>query len=172
LLNKMLRVQGDRIGVEGSWAGNDTVWRMTLDLNRILLYGRTDGTLADEPQRQVVTFVDAVVAGQGDGPLAPSPLPLGLALLSRNSAAVDWIGAQLLGFGPHKIPLVTEAFQVADHPIAFFEAADVVPITTGGESTLNGLQGRRTLATHFPAGWQSAIAAAKAAESHYSATCK
>ncbi len=31
---------GDELGVEGSWAGNDTVWRTGLDLNRILLYGR------------------------------------------------------------------------------------------------------------------------------------
>jgi len=29
----------------GNWHGNDTVWRMSLDLNRILLYGNPDGSL-------------------------------------------------------------------------------------------------------------------------------
>ena len=38
------RAQGDRTGIDGSWSGNDTIWRTCLDLNRILLYGRCDGT--------------------------------------------------------------------------------------------------------------------------------
>src|SRR2546428_1377761 len=78
ILNRVQRLMGDELGVEGSWSGNDTVWRTCLDLNRVLLYGRVNGTLADEPQREVLHVVDAVVAGQGDGPLAPQPLPLGL----------------------------------------------------------------------------------------------
>ena len=28
----------------GNWSGNDTCWRMALDLNRALLYGNPDGT--------------------------------------------------------------------------------------------------------------------------------
>ena len=41
-LDRLTRLQGDRLGVEGSWSGNDTIWRTCLDLNRILLYGRAD----------------------------------------------------------------------------------------------------------------------------------
>jgi hypothetical protein len=96
--------------IEGAWSGNDTVWRTCLDLNRILLYGRVDGTMADTPQRREIHVVDAVTAGQGDGPLSPDPLPLGLVLAGGNGAAVDWIGAQLLGFDPHRIPIAREAF--------------------------------------------------------------
>jgi hypothetical protein len=29
----------------GNWHGNDTIWRMILDLNKILLYGNPDGTM-------------------------------------------------------------------------------------------------------------------------------
>jgi hypothetical protein len=47
-LGRLLNVDDD---CEGSWHGNDTVWRMVLDLQRILRYGRTDGTFAETPQR-------------------------------------------------------------------------------------------------------------------------
>ena len=121
MLNAAAAARGDRLGIEGAWIGNDTVWRMCLDLNRILLYGRPDGTLATEPQRQVINVVDAVVAGQGDGPLAPQPLNLGLLLGGTNSSAVDWVGTYLLGFVPKLIPLVRESFVGFDHSLTTFD---------------------------------------------------
>ncbi|HXG45158.1 MAG TPA: DUF362 domain-containing protein [Gemmatimonadales bacterium] len=117
-LSVMGRVLGDSLGVEGAWSGNDTVWRMCLDLDRILLYGRLDGTLADRPQRRVVSVVDAVVAGQGDGPLAPEPFTLGLLLAGENAAAVDHVCARLLGYDPVRIPLVRESFGSFRWPLA------------------------------------------------------
>jgi hypothetical protein len=69
-------------GVEGSWHGNDTVWRMSLDLQRLLRYGRVDGTMGDAPAREIVTVTDAIIAGEGEGPLASTPYPLGLLTLA------------------------------------------------------------------------------------------
>jgi uncharacterized protein (DUF362 family) len=123
--NRVLWLTGDQLGIEGSWSGNDTIWRTCLDLNRILLYGRLDGTMAEEPQRQVLHVVDAVVAGQGDGPLSPQPLPLGLILAGRNAAAVDWIGARLLGYEPQRVPLVREALGDFQWPIASFDPVNI-----------------------------------------------
>src|SRR5262249_45327360 len=117
---RLAGLMGDRLGIEGSWSGNDTVWRTSLDLNRLLLYGRTDGMLAHLPQRQVLHIVDAVVAGQGDGPLAPRPLPLELIMAGRNAAAVDWVGAHLLGYAPERVPIVREAFGNFQWPITSF----------------------------------------------------
>ncbi len=122
---RALRLTGDRVGTDGSWSGNDTIWRTCLDLNRILLYGRPDGTMAGQPQRQVLHVVDAVVAGQGDGPLCPQPLPLGLILAGRNAAAVDRVGAHLLGYDPERLSIVREAFGDIQWPIASFEPGDV-----------------------------------------------
>jgi len=76
--------------------------------------------LAEGLQRQVLHVVDAVVAGQGDGPLSPQPLPLGLILAGRNAAAVDWVGAGLLGYVPERVPLVREAFGNFQWPVASF----------------------------------------------------
>ncbi len=57
----LARLAGADGNVDGSWYGNDTVWRMCLDLNRILCYGRADGTLAEQPQRQVLALTDAII---------------------------------------------------------------------------------------------------------------
>src|SRR5262249_22266324 len=34
LLARTSRLTGDRVGMDGSWSGNDTIWRTCLDLNR------------------------------------------------------------------------------------------------------------------------------------------
>ncbi|HKQ75644.1 MAG TPA: DUF362 domain-containing protein [Blastocatellia bacterium] len=125
-LQRALWLTGDQLGVEGSWSGNDTVWRMCLDLNRILLYGRPDGSFGDWPQRRVLHVADAVVAGQGDGPLSPQPLPLGLILAGNNAAAVDWVGAHLLDYDPRLVPLVREAFGEFHWPVASFAPNEIV----------------------------------------------
>ena len=109
-LERVIRLKGDKIGVEGSWSGNETVARMTLDLNRILLYGKNDATLSEMVQRKVLHIVDAVIAGQGDGPLSSDELPLGMILAGESASAIDWVGAHLLGYDARKIPLLKLAF--------------------------------------------------------------
>jgi uncharacterized protein (DUF362 family) len=117
VLHRVAAMQGDTLGVEGSWSGNDTIWRTCLDLNRILLYGRVDGSMADDPQRRVVNIVDAIVAGHGDGPLAPRPAPMGILFAGCNSAAVDRVGAALLGYDPELIPIVHHASDAFRWPL-------------------------------------------------------
>jgi uncharacterized protein (DUF362 family) len=83
----------------GGWSGNETVWRMTLDINHAQYFG------AARP-RHVITLVDAIVAGEGDGPLAPTPRPLGLVLVGENPAYLDATGAKLMGYNLSRVPLV------------------------------------------------------------------
>jgi hypothetical protein len=149
LLQAVLSRSGDKIGIEGSWAGNDTVWRMSLDLNRILLYGRLDGTMAARPQRTVLHVVDAITAGQGDGPLSPEPLPLHLLLAGRSAAALDWVGARLLGYDPLLVPIVRHAFDSFTWPLAGFSPSDIV---------VNGHPGWQppAVSVRHPVGWRAA----------------
>ena len=49
----------------GSWHGNDTIWRAVVDLNKILLYADGEGVMRDTPQRRYYAIVDGVVAGEG-----------------------------------------------------------------------------------------------------------
>jgi uncharacterized protein (DUF362 family) len=161
VLGRILQRMGDEIGVEGAWSGNDTVWRTCLDLNRILHYGRPDGTLAECAQRRVLHVVDARVAGQGDGPLAPEPLHLGLLLGGGNPAAVDWVGAHLLGYDPRRVALAREAFGRFRWPIAAFEPDEVRLAGDLADETgsLAGALGAAPAVKH-PPGWRDSAASA------------
>ena len=158
VLARTSRSLGDRFGADGSWSGNDTVWRTCLDLNRILLYGRSDGTMSDEIQRRVLHIADAVVAGQGNGPLAPDPLGLGLIVGGNNAAAVDWVGAHLLALDPEKVPLTRHAFDQFRWPITNSSSASVIVIGDLGEGVpLSVIEKVRQPVNH-PLGWRSAVA--------------
>lgn len=157
-LTRISSLAGDRLGVEGSWSGNDTIWRTALDLNRIMLYGRGDGGLAEVPQRRVVHIVDAIIAGHGDGPLRPQPFPMGLIFGGGNAAAVDWVGACLLGYAPANIPIVREAFGEFRWPIAKFSAEDVAVAGDLGfdEVCSSSAIAQATTNVTYPIGWRDA----------------
>jgi uncharacterized protein (DUF362 family) len=159
MLQAVQNRRGDRIGVEGSWSGNDTVWRMCLDLNRILLYGRPDGTLAEAPLRRVIQIVDAIVAGQGEGPLRSEPLPLGLLAAGESAAALDWVLAIVLGYDPERVPIVREAFGAFRWPIADFPAGDITVLdaATGGAIPPSDLEAMTPEGVVYPAGWLDAV---------------
>jgi hypothetical protein len=152
------RAQGDRTGTDGSWSGNDTIWRTCLDLNRILIYGRADASISEEIQRRVIHVADAVVAGQGDGPLAPQPLDLGILLGSNNAAAMDWVGAILLAYDPEKISLVRHSFDHFRWPIADFPSSAVSVAGDLGEGTPSSVLQTFLQPVKHPVGWRDASA--------------
>ena len=96
--------------IGGEWSGNDTCWRMALDLNRILLYGRPDGTMSDTPQRRYLVVVDGVIAGEGDGPLHATPRRAGIVLFGADPPAVDAGCAYAMNIDPRLVPLLRESF--------------------------------------------------------------
>lgn len=99
----------------GNWYGNDTVWRMVLDLNRILLYADHAGRIQNTAQRRVVHVIDALVGGEGDGPLAPDRHDVGLIIISDDAVAADFVATALMGFDPFKIPTIRHALE--PHPL-------------------------------------------------------
>ncbi len=92
---------------EGDWHGNDTVWRMVLDLNHILLFTDKNGRLHDTPQRRYFSCIDGIVAGHREGPLHPTPMATGLLVGGFNPVAVDLACIRLMGYDFRKIPLMT-----------------------------------------------------------------
>jgi uncharacterized protein (DUF362 family) len=116
---------GEDDNLDGAWFGNDTIWRTCLDLQRVLRYGRVDGTLAGTPQRYVVSITDAIIGGEGEGPLAPTPARAGFMTGALNPAAADWVHARLMGFDPMKIPLVREALGDFSYRLADFTPREI-----------------------------------------------
>lgn len=105
----------------GNWHGNDTTWRMSLDLNKILLYGNADGTLrhADAAARKPhISFVDGIMAGEGRGPMNPDLVAAGLVATGLDAAAVDLACAVVMGFDPGRLPMVRQAFECKGWPVA------------------------------------------------------
>ncbi|NQU99281.1 MAG: DUF362 domain-containing protein, partial [Parcubacteria group bacterium] len=92
--------------LDAGWFGNDTVWRMVLDLNKIAIFGKEDGTLSKIPQRELYSLCDGIVGGQGNGPLNPIPLPLGVICFSNNSPMSDICMTSLMGLDYRLIPLL------------------------------------------------------------------
>lgn len=128
-LSKLARV-GARGVMNGAWHGNDTAWRMALDIARVLRYARPDGTVAETPQRSHLVLVDGVVAGEGEGPLRPSPRRCGVVLFGTDVVHADLACARLMGFDPDRIPLLHHARQLGQLPLLAEPGSPIVAVNS------------------------------------------
>lgn len=131
------------------WYGNDTAWRMVMDLNKVAIYGRKDGTISQTPQRELYSLCDGIVGGQGDGPLNPLPLPLGVICFTNNSSMTDICMGTLMGFDIQQIALLKAAELSIIH--------DNISLNLNGqEATLNEIT-NLSIQTLPPPGWVDCI---------------
>lgn len=107
LSRKVLRRFTRALG--GSWPGNDTCWRMALDLARIVAFADRKGQMRPVPQRKHLVLTDGIVAGEGNGPLSPVAVPMGYVAFADDVAAGDFANALAMRFDPAKIPLLRGA---------------------------------------------------------------
>ncbi|HXH06596.1 MAG TPA: DUF362 domain-containing protein [Vicinamibacterales bacterium] len=133
-------VYGDTESVirSGNWWGNDTVWRMCLDLNTALLYANPDGSLRPprlECRKRHYVLVDGIIGGQGRGPMNPDPAFCGIVVFGLNAPCVDAVCAYLMGFDPNKIPIIREAFHRRPYMLADLNWWDVCVISNRREWT-------------------------------------
>jgi uncharacterized protein (DUF362 family) len=91
------------ISDEGNWHGNDSAWRMTADLAKILFYADQNGKLTDSIQRKIFCIVDGIVGGENNGPLAPDEKPCGCLIAGENPFSVDLVTTRLMGFDIDKV---------------------------------------------------------------------
>ena len=125
----------------GSWFGNDTIWRMILDINQALFYyDRKTGSMSQEPWPGLtyMTIGDALVAGEGDGPLSPAPVYAGLLFSSYNPVACDTFALGVMGFDAAKVPLVARAFAMESPRLAAFAQEDVTVIRGDFATNIDG----------------------------------
>jgi hypothetical protein len=109
LIARAPRLGGPPKVIDGSWAGNCTLWRTILDLNRLLLCADRDGVVHDAPVRRYLTIVDGIVAGEGEGPLGATPVEAGLLVGGLDARLADVAAVRAMGLDPAKIPLLVEA---------------------------------------------------------------
>lgn len=93
----------------GNWHGNDSAWRMTIDLLRIFYFADRDGRLCDTPQRRMFSIVDGVIGGHRNGPLTPDAIPSRTLVGGADLLAVDLVATRLMGFDPTSLKLYRAA---------------------------------------------------------------
>jgi len=129
LLGLFHKMGGKNPYAGGGWIGNDTVWRMTLDLNRVLLHASKDGTLdPSRKARRYLTVVDGIVAGEGEGPMNVQSRGAGILLGAGNPLACDLVALRVMGFNHERLKLISEGLK--DH------AFPIRPVTRPGELDL------------------------------------
>ena len=114
----------------GNWHGNDTVWRMCLDLNRILAYGAGDESMRPAGQaKRFFSVVDGIVAMEGNGPQGGDRRAEGLVIAGDNPVAVDAVCARVMGFDPQRLALLRAAFEPHRWPLIDGDEADIAPVS-------------------------------------------
>ena len=124
---------GDRVIRSGNWYGNDTVWRMVLDLNRCLLYGNPDGTLRRDNPKRYYSVIDGIIGMEGSGPMQGDRVESSVLIGGTDPVAVDMVAARVMGFDWRKIPIIREAFSLPSYPITSIRPEDVHVISDVAE---------------------------------------
>ncbi len=57
------------------------------------------------------SFMDGIVAMQGEGPGSGTPFQLGIVLASGSPAALDWVAVECVGYDPWRIPYLVDGMQ-------------------------------------------------------------
>lgn len=89
---------------EGSWYGNDTIWRTISDIRQIVMYADQEGVIRDTPQRRQFIIADMIISGASEGPLRPSPWEMNRILMAEDPAMADYAVSRLFGLPAGRIP--------------------------------------------------------------------
>jgi uncharacterized protein (DUF362 family) len=147
-----------RVVRSGNWHGNDTCWRMVLDLNKCLFYFDGEGRPRSTPRRYLAV-VDGIIGGEGNGPMAPDPKPSGVVLAGVHPLAVDCAAATLMGFDWRRLRMLANGFAVRERKLAEFTAEDICLVSNlePWQGRLDAITNTLGYAPHF--GWVGAIEA-------------
>ena len=137
----------------GGWYGNDTVWRMVIDLNIALHFSDLQGVLRDVPRREWLTIIDAITIGEGEGPLRPTPKHLGYLIGGFSPEKIDLLCAYLMGFDWRKIPMLAKGAKFLDNFFPLIESRDHQGLQNS-ESVLRSLRSQKVVP---PLSWRGHI---------------
>ena len=109
--------------------------------------------------KRYITIVDGIIAGEGNGPMAPDRVETGLLIAGINPVAVDCVCAKLVGFDYQKIPMIYKAFNIRHYPLVNFVYEDIEVISNENKFNGNLVELKHedmfTFSPHF--GWKEHI---------------
>lgn len=83
-----------KVKERGAWNGNDTIWRMVVDLYHAMYL----------KERKYFSVVDGIIGGEGKGPFCAYSKNSKVLLAGENLLAVDLVTTKLMGLDPYQIP--------------------------------------------------------------------
>jgi hypothetical protein len=135
----------------GAWPGNDTCWRMALDIARCVAHAGPGGWRRESRPHLVLT--DGVIGGEGRGPLKPSPVGSGWLAFAPDPWAADYVNCLVMGFDPERIPLVREASRISDWPVTGVSPPEIRIILNGATVSAPELRSRFPRVYRLPPAW-------------------
>lgn len=138
----------------GNWHGNDTCWRMVLDLNKCLFWFDGSGQPRQSGLRYLAV-VDGIIAGEGNGPMTPDAKPCGVILAGTHPTAVDCVAATLMGFDWQKLRLLKHCFAMRSFVPFAADDIEIVSNKPAWAGPLARLDETFHFRPHF--GWVGAI---------------
>nr|HDM59201.1 DUF362 domain-containing protein [Bacillota bacterium] len=139
----------------GNWEGNDTTWRMVLDIARAFFYAGVDGKVRDTRQRRFFAVIDGIIGGDMNGPMASRPRREGVLVAGRDPVAVDFTATRIMGFDPMSLRTLARAMQ--KHRL-HLGSADKIVIETNWDNWKGGITPENSLQFRAPDHWDSIVA--------------
>lgn len=140
----------------GNWHGNDTCWRMVVDLNKCLFLFDGAGRLRTRPLNYLA-IVDGIIGGEGNGPMAPDAKAAGVVLAGTHPIAVDVVAATLMGLDWKKIRMLRNSFETREPRICTFRPEQVTVLSNREAWAGPVAEMSETLAFRPHFGWTGAI---------------
>ena len=107
--------QKAKVKHRGAWPGNDTIWRMVVDLYKGMKMRK----------RQYFSVIDGSVAGEGQGPFCPTSKYANTIIVGDNLLATDIVAARYMGLDPLKIQYLNYLISNSDE-IAGYKDIEVI----------------------------------------------
>src|SRR6185503_18668015 len=104
-----------------------------------------------------LAVVDGIIAGEGNGPMAPDPKPCGVVLAGTHPVAVDCAAATLMGFDWQRLRLLEHAFAMREMDFVSFRSGEIELISNrpAWSGPLNQIE--QTFELRPPFGWVGAL---------------
>lgn len=111
--------QKAKIKHRGAWFGNDTIWRMVVDLYQAIL----------RKNRRYFTVIDGITAGEGQGPFCPTSKNANTVIVGDNLLAADIVATRFMGINPDRIRYLEYLIK---NPDEFGVSYDDIQVTENG----------------------------------------
>ena len=92
-LDALNAAKNAKVTHRGAWPGNDTIWRMVVDLYQGLL----------KKERKYISIIDGVMGGEGQGPFCPTAKDSKKLILGFDLLTTDIVATRLMGIEPTRI---------------------------------------------------------------------